>query len=47
MPDRLAGARRWIASTSVAPANGVTPFVIGRDGLRDEVISEYRASIVW
>jgi hypothetical protein len=40
MPDRLAGARRWIASTSVAPANGATAFVIGRDGLRDEVISE-------
>jgi hypothetical protein len=40
MPDRLAGARRWIASTSVAPANGATRFVIDRDGLRDEVISE-------
>jgi hypothetical protein len=40
MPDGLAGARRWIASTSVAPANGATRFVIDRDGLRDEVISE-------
>jgi hypothetical protein len=46
MPDRLAGARRRIASTSVAAANGATQFVIGRDGSRDEVIAKYRTWIV-
>ena len=40
MPDRLAGARPRIASTSAAPAAGATPFVFGRDGSPDEQICE-------
>jgi Domain of unknown function (DUF4326) len=46
MPDRSASDRCQSASKSVAPADGGNPFVIGRDGLRDEVIAKYRAWIV-
>ena len=46
MPDRSASDRCQIASMSDGPANGANPFVIGRDGSRDEVITKYRAWIV-